>query len=193
MTFGFQKLALKHLALQEFEMCQIDSNLPGHSFQVWKWWPLPGHLPSSFSCLDLLSCSPDGTSCFSPNPSVKRAHLVCRRCQKNACLGLTSINIFFANKFLCLYKTCFVCLWVCSRVCMCMCVRARVCVWWGYAYSPADKKKQQIFGSIAWLYFSSKPPCWGFDCWEKTGHICQTLHFDTCFCSYMNCSGVQWL
>ena len=73
--------------------------LAWHSFQVWKWWPLPGHLPSSFSCLDLLSYSPDGTSCFSPSPSVKRAHLVCRRCQKNACLGLISINIFFANKF----------------------------------------------------------------------------------------------
>ena len=73
--------------------------LAWRSFQVWKWWPLPGHLPSSFSCLDLLSYSPDGTSCFSPSPSVKRAHLVCRRRQKNACLGLISINIFFANKF----------------------------------------------------------------------------------------------
>lgn len=103
----------------------------GHSFQVWKWWPLPGHLPSSFSCLDLLSGSPDGTSCFSPNPSVRRAHLVCRRCQKNAYLGLTSINIFFVNKFLSLYKTCFVCLLVCSCVwmCMCMCVCVvRVCL-----------------------------------------------------------------
>ena len=53
-------------------------------------------------------------------------------------------NFFaYTKPVLCVFECVHVCACVCA--CMCVCVCVCVCVWWGYTYSPADKKTADIW------------------------------------------------